>query len=113
MDRKTKGIHGEAMAQRHYVDQGYKILETNYRYSRSEIDFIALKDEKLLVFAEVKHRTRKDFGEPESFVSNHQQDRIKQAAEAYIFDINWQKDIRFDIVCVDGNDKMEVFEDAF
>ncbi len=113
MDHKTKGIQGEAMAQRHYESIGCEVLEANYRYKRAEIDLIVLKDEKLLIFIEVKNRSRTDFGEAETFVSDAQQERIKKAAEEYIFAINWKKDIRFDIVCVDATGNMEVFADAF
>ncbi|WP_424962689.1 YraN family protein [Ekhidna sp.] len=113
MDRKTKGIQGEAIAKHHYEKQGCEILETNYRYKRAEIDLVALQKEKLLIFIEVKNRSRKDFGEPETFVSEAQQNRIKEAAEDYIFGINWKKDIRFDIFCVEPNGDVEVFEDAF
>lgn len=114
MDNKESGIVGEELAVQHYLDLGFEILERNYRYCRAEIDFIALSsDEKLLVFVEVKNRSRKDFGEAESFVSAAQQTRIKEAAEEYIFGINWKKDIRFDIVCVNPMEEVEVFRDAF
>ncbi|WP_420317200.1 YraN family protein [Ekhidna sp.] len=113
MDRKTKGIQGEEIAKQHYEKNGCEILESNYRYKRAEIDLIALLNEELLIFIEVKNRSRKDFGDPESFVSDAQQERIKEAAEDYIFAINWKKDVRFDIVCVESNDVIEVFEDAF
>jgi putative endonuclease len=113
MDRKTKGIQGEAIAKSYYEKQGCEILESNYRYKRSEIDLIVLQNESLLIFIEVKNRSRKDFGEPETFVSEAQQSRIKEAAEDYIFGINWKKDIRFDIVCVDPVGNIEVFQDAF
>ena len=90
------------------------MLEKNYRYKRAEIDLIVLTpSEKMLVFVEVKNRSRRDFGEAESFVSEAQQHRIKEAAEDYIFGINWKKDIRFDIVSIDSSNKIEVFEDAF
>lgn len=113
MNRKAKGTQGEAIARRHYESNGYEVLEENYRYKRAEVDLIVLKDETLLVFVEVKKRSRTDFGEPETFVSEQQQQRIKEAAEDYIFAINWKKDIRFDIVCVDSDGKIEIFEDAF
>ena len=113
MNNKIKGKKGEDLAKSHYEKLGCEILEENYRYKRAEIDLIVLKEEALLVFVEVKNRTRTDFGEAETFVSEAQQDRIKEAAEDYIFGINWQKDIRFDIVCVDDVEKLEVFEDAF
>ncbi len=113
MDRKTKGIQGEEIAKRFYQEKGFEILEMNYRYGRAEIDLITLENESLLIFVEVKNRSRKDFGEAETFVSESQQERIKEAAEEYIFGINWKKDIRFDIACVDQKGKVEVFEDAF
>ena len=113
MDRKTKGNQGEEIAKRYYENQSYEILESNYRFNRAEIDLIALQDENLLIFIEVKNRSRKDFGDPETFVSEAQQNRIKEAAEDYIYGINWKKDIRFDIACVDSRGNLEVFEDAF
>ena len=48
-----------------------------------------------------------------SLRSEAQQQRIKDAAEEYIFGINWQNDIRFDIACVTAGSVVEVFEDAF
>ena len=113
MDRKIKGKQGEERAKAHYMKLGYEILEENYRYKRAEIDFIALQKEELLIFVEVKARSRKDFGDAETFVSHEQQERIKEAAEDYIFGIDWKKDIRFDIVCVDAENELEIFEDAF
>lgn len=112
MDRKTKGIEGEAIAKRHYESNGFEILETNYRFGRAEVDLIVLENDTL-VFVEVKNRTRTDFGDPETFVSVAQQERIKEAAEDYIFAIDWKKAIRFDIACLTGSGKIEIFEDAF
>lgn len=113
INSKAKGIKGEAIAKSYYEEKGNEILEMNYRYKRAEIDLIVLEKSSLLVFVEVKSRTRTDFGEPETFVSEAQQHRIKEVAEEYIFGINWQKDIRFDIVCVDGENNIEIFKDAF
>ena len=113
MDCKAKGIKGEAIAKRHYEQAGYEILETNYRYKHSEIDLIVLKEGKLLIFVEVKTRSRTDYGEIETFVSEAQQERIREAAEEYIFSVDWQKNISFDIFCVDSVGSVEIFEDAF
>jgi len=113
MDNKSKGEKGELLARKHYKSLKCEILESNYRFGRAEIDLIVLMDETLLIFVEVKNRTRSDFGEAETFVSEAQQQRIREAAEDYIFAINWKKDIRFDIVCVNADDQIEIFEDAF
>lgn len=58
-------------------------------------------------------RSGKAFGEAETFVSDEQQGRIKETAEEYIFGINWNGDIRFDIACVNMKNEIEIFEDAF
>ncbi len=113
MDRKTKGIKAEELAKNHYIQSGGEIWESNYRFKRSEIDFITLLESRLLVFVEVKMRNRTDYGEAETFVSEEQKQRITEAAEDYIFAIDWQGHIRFDIVAVNGNGEIEVFEDAF
>lgn len=113
MNSKSKGEFGEQLAKKYYESLEYEILETNYRYGRCEIDLIVLAKESLLIFVEVKNRSRKDFGNAETFVSTAQQDRIKEAAEEYIYAINWQKDIRFDIACVDSGEEVKIFEDAF
>lgn len=88
-------------------------MESNYRFGRAEIDLIFLKDEKVLVFVEVKKRRANDYGEPESFVSDQQKERIRAAAEDYIYAINWKKEIRFDIMAISDNGDVEVFQDAF
>ena len=113
MDNKIKGKYGEDAAVTHLEKEGFEILERNYRHKRGEIDIIALLENKLLVFIEVKLRSRIDFGHPEDFVTNAQERLIINGAEDYVFAINWHKDIRFDIMAVDPNGEIEHFEDAF
>ena len=74
MDNKTKGKKGEDLAKSHYQALGFEILEENYRYKRCEIDLIALLKEELLVFIEVKNRSRSDFGN--KWVALRKQQRI-------------------------------------
>ena len=113
MDNKIKGKFGEDVAISHLEKSGYEILERNYRHKRGEIDIIALFENKLLVFVEVKLRSRIDFGQPEDFVTNVQKNLIINGAEDYVFAINWNKDIRFDIITVGLEGEVEHFEDAF
>lgn len=112
MDRKTKGNQGEDLIKVFYEKQGYEILEKNYRHRRAEIDLVAHKN-GVLIFIEVKLRSSNNFGFAETFVSRAQENRIKDAAEDYIYAINWMKDIRFDIACVNAKGDIELFEDAF
>ena len=51
---------GEDLAAEFLIKKGYKILERNFEASQGEIDIIA-KDNKELVFVEVKTRTDMSF----------------------------------------------------
>jgi putative endonuclease len=112
MQNKTKGKLGEDAAVAHLEGLGFEVLERNYRHGRSEVDIIALKD-NLLVFVEVKLRSGNAYGEPETFVGHRQTEKIKEAAEEFMYAIHWAKNIRFDILTVDAHGKVEHFEDAF
>ena len=50
------GKKGEKLAIDFLLKNGYKILETNYRFLKAEVDIIAQKDEVLAV-VEVKTRS--------------------------------------------------------
>ncbi len=106
------GRQGELQALALLVSKGYEILETNYRYKRSEIDIIASCN-NTIVFVEVKFRKGIFFGNPEEFVSDAQAERVHAAAEQYIFDKNWNRNIRFDIVAIIAGSEVLHIEDAF
>tara|TARA_R110002072_G_scaffold90347_3_gene202093 strand:+ start:336 stop:713 length:378 start_codon:yes stop_codon:yes gene_type:complete len=109
------GKKGEDLAVEFLERAGYLILDRNFRYKRSEIDIICSR-EGLLIFVEVKSRSSKAFGQPETFVSKSQVQSILQAAEAYMIEDNWQGDIRFDIIAIYKKgefEEIEHFQDAF
>lgn len=105
-------MRGEKLAEAYFLDNGFKVLERNYRYRRSEIDLICANSD-LLLFVEVKYRSTSTYGNPEEFVSNNQQIKILEAADEYIHQINWQHNVRFDIIAINAQDHMEHFQDAF
>jgi len=112
---QTFGKKGEDLACDFLTNLGYKIVARNYRFKRSEIDVIC-KGSDVLIFVEVKTRSSRNFGEPESFVSASQQKAINRAAEGYLSESDWSGDIRFDIISiVKSNHEEEVFhiKDAF
>ena len=110
------GTWGEDKACAYLIENGYEILERNYRFQFSEIDLIA-KMNKTLTFIEVKTRSGTGFGMPEEFVSSTKAKLIKKAAENYIFTSDWQDDIRFDIVSIlilpNGQLNFRHIQDAF
>lgn len=110
------GKKGEDLAVKYLKEKGYIILETNWRFRRSEVDIIA-KDGLILIFVEVKTRSYDYFGKPESFVSARKKVLLQDAAIAYMRSINHTWEIRFDIIGVlihsANNIEINHFEDAF
>jgi putative endonuclease len=96
--------------------KGYTLLEANYRHQHAEIDLI-MTHQGLLVFIEVKFRTGTGFGYAEEFVDGTKKRLIVKAADQYIYQKDWHRDIRFDIVGVykdsRGTLHFRQFEDAF
>jgi len=109
------GIIGEDQAAAYLQQQGFIIRERNYRYKKAEIDLI-VQAGNLLVFVEVKTRTTNKFGYPEEFVSQKKTQLFILAADEYVHQINWQHDLRFDIIAItaSGNQyHIHHIEDAF
>lgn len=109
------GDKGEFLAAKYLSKKGYSIIEKNYRAGKAEIDLIC-KDQKTLVFVEVKTRTNQSFGNPESFVNESKAAKVIEGAETYIYNNNWNGAIRFDIVSillVNGEADIKHFKDAF
>ena len=114
-EHNKKGVEGEQTAQKYLSNLDYKILETNWRFQKAEVDIIA-KEHNYLVFVEVKCRSSNAFGEPQTFVSEKKQMLFKDAAEGYLELKDLDYEIRFDIISVilsSQKAKIEHFKDAF
>lgn len=95
---KHIGKLGEDIASKHILNNGYTLLERNFRSKHGEIDIIA-KDGKFLVFIEVKTRKGTKFGYPREAVNWFKQNKIKNIAGLYLSKKKlWNNSIRFDIV---------------
>ncbi len=109
------GKEGELIAFMFLQKEGFRILKTNWRYQKAEVDIIAQKDD-FLVFIEVKTRGSKKFGKPEEAIDNKKIALYKDAVEGYLKQSPSQKEIRFDvisIVIVKDETQIEYFPDAF
>ncbi len=77
-------MRGEKLAARHLRRHGFKILYRNFRGRQGgEIDLVC-RDRDVLVFVEVKTRTREDFGRPLEAVNRQKQRRISLGALAWL-----------------------------
>ena len=110
------GRRGEALAKTFLEDAGYEILDENWTHGKCELDLVAYKD-GIIIFAEVKARTGTGFGEPEDFVDNCKQKLLAEAADEYIYLMDHQGEVRFDIISVLFRDELNYtlkhIEDAF
>ena len=114
-DKIKKGAEGEDLAADFLTQKGYAIRERNYRHKKSEIDLIVSRD-RWLVFVEVKFRSSTAFGYPEEFVDYQKKRMIFQGALHYMYEKNWQGNVRYDIVAINlvhGTPEIHHLEDAF
>lgn len=113
-DTKQVGSWGERLAQKFLEENGYTILETNWRSFHKEVDIIAQKG-STIVFVEVKTRTT-TFINPAEAVNRQKQQFLLSAANSYIKYKRIDGDVRFDIVSIvarNGNYTLEHIENAF
>jgi len=96
------GRLGEDAAAEFLEKQGWRIAERNWRSGRFEVDIIAWTAEGILVFVEVKTRSGDHFGygSPEASIDAKKQDMLARAAGTYMESIDYEWEIRFDVVAV-------------
>jgi putative endonuclease len=114
-DKTEKGNKGEALAADFLIKKGFEVVERNYRHKHAEIDLI-VKKANWLIFVEVKARSSTAFGHPETFVDREKVKKILEGADHYIFETDWQGNVRYDIVSVlfkYNNTEIYHIEDAF
>jgi putative endonuclease len=77
------GRAAERRARRYYRLRGFRILESNFRAGRNELDLV-LRRGQSLVFCEVKMRSREDFGEAAEMVGAEKQRRLRRVALVWL-----------------------------
>jgi putative endonuclease len=82
MSRKTTGALGEKMAQDYLKKKGCKIIETNYRCPKGEIDIVA-RDGDCLVLCEVRTKTNLLYGTPEESITPTKIQHLEACAHYY------------------------------
>ncbi len=98
------GKWGEDEAALFLQDEGYMILERNWRLGHRDIDIIAVSpDGEVLVMVEVKTRASEELQEPEEAVDFGKMRNLAKAAHAYVKQVELDKELRFDIVAVVGD----------
>ena len=100
MSNQSVGQNGEEIAKNYLEKMGYKILETNKRFSKlCEIDIIAL-DKNTLVFVEVKTRKTDVCGHPLEAITKSKYNHIKQGLYFYLQENTVYKKYRIDAISI-------------
>ncbi len=100
MNNISVGKNGEDIAKIYLEKLGYKILETNKRFSRyCELDIIAL-DKNTLVFCEVKTRTTNICGSPFEAITKSKYANIKKGVLLYMQEHTQYKKFRIDALAI-------------
>ena len=110
------GKRGEDLAVALLTKKGYEILERNWRSRLCEIDIIARHD-GILIFVEVKTRSQNPYYRPENVITGQQWNRIAEAGGAYMRKIDYDWEVRFDLVGItlyhDDTHVIKHFDDVF
>jgi putative endonuclease len=100
MKRRETGILGENLACEFLANNGYRIIEKNFRCPGGEVDIVA-QQEETLVFVEVRTRRSRRFGGPEESITPVKMEKLRTVAAYY-----WQshRDLpdswRIDVVAI-------------
>ncbi len=101
--RGAAGARAEALAADFLAARGLAIIERNFRRRCGEIDLVA-RDGDVLVFVEVRLRTRRDFGGAAASITATKRARMAAAAGLYLARLRHMPPCRFDAVLLDALD---------
>jgi putative endonuclease len=100
--RQKLGLWGEEIAGKFLIEQGYTLLEKNFRTPYGEIDIIVSNGSQL-VFVEVKTRRSASYGAPELAVDENKLRHLIESAQHYIVEKNVMKDWQIDVIAIQIN----------
>lgn len=112
------GKWGEELAAQHLREQGYTILDRDWRLGHRDLDIVArTPDGTTVVFVEVKTRTSDVVSRPQDAVDACKVRSLGAAANAYVKEFQLWDELRFDLISIIGDRAetavLEHVEDAF
>jgi len=99
MNNKNTGSKGEEMASVYLEQNGFKIIERNWRFRHWEVDIIASRNNRLHFF-EIKTRTSAKYGRPEESIGYKKMKNLKNAAEECQYQHPEWKYVQFDVLAI-------------
>lgn len=98
--RKARGSLAEQIAADYLIQQGYKVLERNWRCRSGEIDIVAETDHTVVI-VEVRSRGKNSFtfGSPLESITSRKIKQVRDTAVVYLHRISRSNArIRFDVI---------------
>lgn len=110
------GEWGEEMAKRHLQQQGYVILDSDWKSGHRDIDIVAMDGDEV-VLVEVKTRSNDHFSEPLDAVNYRKMMNLRRAFNHYIKYHRVNNAVRFDIIGIigspeEGTPRIEHYKDV-
>jgi len=112
---RRRGESAERLAESWLQAQGLVPTARNLHLAGAELDLV-MQDGETVVFIEVKHRSRNDFGDGAESVSPEKRRHLSRAAQTYMANKAPNQDGRFDVISIRGQLGMGDFDwiqDAF
>lgn len=81
---ESLGVDGEEIATRFLIENGFRILDRNWRIRRGELDIVALSSDGEIVICEVKTRRSSAFGDPIESITPKKSLRLHHLALAWL-----------------------------
>jgi len=117
-DRVKLGRWGEKRSERFLKGKGFKTLTRNFSCRTGELDLVMVDPDGVIVFVEVKTRTRERFVPTEAVITAPKRRRIARAARYFLARHDIQDRIcRYDVVTIvvgdSGRPEIRHYENAF
>jgi putative endonuclease len=109
-----KGAAEEELAHRYLLKQGLKPVTRNWRCAGGELDLV-MRDRDTLVIAEVRKRSREDFGGAAASVDARKRSRLIHAAQMFLAQHAEYANAsaRFDVLTLDRANRITWLKAAF
>ena len=99
-ERQERGALGEQAAVDYLRQNGFMIVERNWRVGRSEVDIIASRYDELH-FVEVKTRKAGSMIAPEGAITEQKMRAMRRAASAYMAQRHINLEPHFSLIAID------------
>ena len=118
VDRRAIGQEGETLAVDYLQSQGLQVIARNYRCRMGEIDIVATQKPDILIIAEVRLRSRRDYGGGAASVDWKKRCRILRTSRHLLMQQPQlaKLRVRFDVLAIqpdDGRHHIEWIRGAF